>query len=131
MTDKGIKVANYNTLGDREPTRALVENVDLVVVRWDDQVSVLYGRCKHRGVLMADGYVQGNNLLCGVHNWDYRLDSGVSAYNNSESLHKFQSWVEDGSVYVDPKEVAQWRQDNPQPYDRNAYLGEYQDVHLC
>ncbi|MGR3660319.1 MAG: hypothetical protein ACU0CA_03900 [Paracoccaceae bacterium] len=27
---------------------------------------------------MADGFVRGRNLICGVHNWDYRLDSGVN-----------------------------------------------------
>jgi phenylpropionate dioxygenase-like ring-hydroxylating dioxygenase large terminal subunit len=37
----------------------LVANVDLVVIRWPDEqkVSVLYGRCQHRGALLADGYI--------------------------------------------------------------------------
>jgi phenylpropionate dioxygenase-like ring-hydroxylating dioxygenase large terminal subunit len=25
---------------------------------------VLYGRCAHRGALMSDGYVQGDDLIC-------------------------------------------------------------------
>ena len=45
---------------------------------------------------MSDGHVDGRNLICGVHGWDYRLDSGVSAYNNGEALHRFASWVDDG-----------------------------------
>ena len=28
---------------------------------------------------MSDGQVEGANLICGVHHWDYRLDTGVSA----------------------------------------------------
>ena len=60
------KVAEWDDLKDREPAYALVANVDLVVVRWDDDVSVLYGRCLHRGALMADGHVRGNNLICGL-----------------------------------------------------------------
>ena len=35
---------------------------------------------------MSDGHVSGANLICGVHGWDYRLDTGVSEYNNSETL---------------------------------------------
>ena len=89
------------SLSDREPAYALVENVDLVVVRYDEQVSVLYGRCAHRGALMADGYVDGHSIICGVHGWDYRFDTGVSEYNNAEILHKFTVWVEAGKVYVD------------------------------
>ncbi len=126
-----VKVATWSALTDREPTYALVANVDLVVVRFDDQVSVLYGRCLHRGALMSDGSVQGNDLVCGVHGWDYRLDTGVSAYDNKEALHRFEAWVDtdqDG-VFVDEAQVSAWHDIHPQSYDRDAYLGLYDDQH--
>ncbi len=121
-------VASLSSLPDRKPQYALVAEVDLVVVRFDDEVSVFYGRCLHRGALMSDGYVQGKNLICGVHYWDYRLDSGVSEYNNSEALPKFQSWVEGDDVLVDEDEIAAWALENPQPFNRKAYLGLYADT---
>ncbi|MCR9086657.1 MAG: glutamate synthase-related protein [Rhodobacteraceae bacterium] len=121
-------VAIWEDLADRAPAYALVHEVDLVVVRWDDEVSVFYGRCLHRGALMADGFVRGRNLICGVHDWDYRLDSGVSEYANEEVLPKFKSWIEDGQVWVDGDEIAAWANDNPQPFDRDTYLGLYADT---
>lgn len=96
---KKLKIADWESVADREPVHALVANIDLVIVRFDDEVSVLYGRCQHRGALMADGFVRGKNIICGVHNWDYELDSGVSSYNPAERLHKFGSWVEEGGVW--------------------------------
>ena len=69
-------IATWNDLGIDAPTGVLVSNVDLVVVRYGegaDDHSVLYGRCLHRGVKLADGHVSGSNLICGVHGWDYRL----------------------------------------------------------
>ncbi len=123
-----VKVADLNTLKDREPAYALVAEVDLVVVRWDDEVSVFYGRCLHRGALMADGFVRGRNLICGVHDWDYRLESGVSEYANAEVLPKFEVWVEGTDVLVDEDEIAAWGHDNPQPFNRSAYLGLYADT---
>ena len=130
-TDRRVKVATFSELGDREPAYALVANVDLVVVRFDDQVSVLYGRCLHRGALMADGTVQGGDLICGVHGWDYRLETGVSAYNNKEVLHRFQAEIsaEDDAVYVDEAEIESWQREHPQAYDRDAYQGLYADHH--
>ncbi len=122
-------VATWSQLEDRTPTYALVSNVDLVIVRNGDSHSVLYGRCLHRGALMSDGTVQGEDLICGVHGWDYRIDSGVSAYNNSEALPVFKSWVSDDELMVDADEIAEWEHDNPQPYDRDAYLGLYADTH--
>ncbi len=120
-------VATLSELSDRTPAYALVRDVDLVVVRFDDDVSVFYGRCLHRGALMADGFVRGRDLICGVHDWDYRLDTGVSAYNNDEALPKFTAWVKDDQVLVDEDEIAAWAESNPQPYDRDAYLGLYAD----
>ena len=86
-------VAQLSTLEDRSPAYAIVGEVDLVVVRFDDDMSVFYGRCLHRGALMSDGFVRGNNLICGLHDWDYRLDSGVSEYANDEALPKFNSFL--------------------------------------
>ena len=112
------QVATWNDLADREPQHTRVEGVDLVVVRYDGEVSVLYGRCLHRGVLLGDGHVDGHNLICGVHGWDYRVDTGISEYDNSEVLETFTAWVDesDDAVYVDAAEVAAWAEDNPQPY---------------
>ena len=73
-----IKICSYSELLDRQPINALVNGLDLVVVRYEKQVSILYGRCLHRGTLMSDVHIEGNNLICGVHGWDYRLDTGVS-----------------------------------------------------
>ncbi len=126
---KKIVIAELHTLKDREPAYALVADVDLVIVRYDDNVTVLYGRCAHRGALMSDGHVDGDNLICGVHGWDYRLDTGISEYNNRETLPKFSAWVESGEVLVDEDEIAEWAKKHPQPYKRDAYQGLYQDPH--
>ncbi len=125
-----IKIADWNELSDREPAYALVENTDLVIIRFDDQVSVLYGRCLHRGALLSDGHVDDHdNLICGVHHWDYRIDSGVSEYNNEETLHKFKVHLKEGTIYIDRADVIAFEELHPQPFRRDEYLGTYQDTH--
>lgn len=134
------KIASWSEIEIGEPVGVVVSNVDLVIVRWssdsesadgpkEDGHSVLYGRCLHRGALLADGHVAGDNLLCGLHGWDYRLDSGVSSYNNDERLNRFTSWVEGDELLIDLDELLAWEDANPQPYDRDAYQGAYADVH--
>ncbi len=124
-----VAVANWNNLPDRQPGYALVGEVDLVVIRYDDNVSVLFGRCLHRGALLADGHIDGENLICGVHDWDYRYDTGVSEYANNEVLKKFDAWVDDNQVWVDQAEVDEWAKEHPQPFQRDQYLGLYADIH--
>jgi glutamate synthase domain-containing protein 2/nitrite reductase/ring-hydroxylating ferredoxin subunit len=111
------------------PTQKLIHGLDLVVVRYSDTLSVLYGRCLHRGALMGDGHIDGHNLICGVHGWDYRYDTGVSEYNDKEVLHKFTHEIKDDIVWVDEKEIADFLVQHPQPFNRDEYLGQYADTH--
>ena len=126
-----IKIAKWDDLEPLKPSYALAANVDLVIIRYTDglQASVLYGRCLHRGALLSDGHIEGDNLICGLHNWDYCYSTGVSSYNPDERLKRFESWIEDGHVWVDEDEINAWQQDNPQPYDRDTYHGLYADLH--
>ena len=123
-------IAQWDELGEKQPTYARVGEVDLVAIRYGEQVSVFFGRCLHRGSLLADGHVEGANLICGVHGWDYRLDTGVSSYNNEEALKKFTTRIsETGGVQVDRAEISAWAGDHPQPYDPEEYQGLYYDFH--
>lgn len=122
-------ILKISELQDRVPAYAQCENIDLVVIYYDEQVSVLYGRCLHRGALLSDGYIEGNNLICGVHFWDYRYDTGVSEYNNEEALRKFTAKVENGQVLVDVDEIKAFTTKHPQPFNREQYQGQYADTH--
>lgn len=124
-----VRIATWAEVADRVPTAASVEGVDLVVIRRGDDHSVLYGRCLHRGALLADGTVQGGDLICGLHGWDYRIESGVSAYNNAEVLEKFTSVIDGDGLYVDRDEVIGWKLRHPQPYSPDVYQGLYKDPH--
>ena len=125
-----VVVVKFDDLQDRQPIHALIENTDLVITRFDDDFSVLYGRCLHRGALLADGHIDENdNLICGVHHWDYRVDTGVSEYNNSEALFKFKAAVHEGTLYVDRADVVAFEEIHPQPFRRDDYQGTYADTH--
>jgi len=124
-----VRIANWSDISDRQPVAAWVDDVDLVIIRFDDNHSVLYGRCLHRGALMADGRVEGDNLICGLHGWDYVFHTGVSSYDDRERLHKFSSWLDGTDLMVDGDEIGAWVREHPQPFDRDSYQGRFQDPH--
>jgi len=128
---KKLSIANWSDLVPEKPSYALVSEVDLVVIRWpnEEQVSVLFGRCAHRGALMSDGRIEGGNIICGLHDWDYCYKTGISSYNPSERLHRFDAWIEDDQVWVDEDVIRAWALENPQPYNRETYQGLYKDLH--
>jgi len=124
-----IQLIPIQDLSEKQPSHKQINGLDLVLIKYGDNVSVLYGRCLHRGALMADGSIQGNNIICGVHGWDYRFDTGISEYNNKEVLHKFYSEVKDDWVWIDEDEINQYLIKHPQPFKRDEYLGQYADTH--
>ena len=87
-----VAILSSDALEDRTPAHMRwLPSVDLVVsARSTTGSAVLYGRCAHRGALMSDGMSRATDLICGVHDWDYRLDSGVSEYNNARRCRKFK-----------------------------------------
>jgi len=123
------QLVKFSELEEKKPTGFIIEGLDLVVIKYGEKVSVLYGRCLHRGALMSDGFIDGDNLMCGLHGWDYRLDTGVSEYNNEEALNKFFAVIEDDWVIIDLAEIRSYLKENPQPFNRDQYLGQYADTH--
>ena len=131
QTGKPVPVAKWSELAGRVPAYALVGEADLAVVRYNDRVSVIYGRCLHWAALMSDGSVKGDDLICGLHGWDYRYDTGVSSHDNNEALHKFTVWVSEKTdqIFVDEAEIGAWAGEHPQPFHRDTYLGLYANPH--
>lgn len=122
------KIADWADLQTDVPAYALVRNVDLVVIRHpDDAVSVMYGRCQHRGALLSDATVRSGRLTCGLHGSTYDARTGTNIHYKGADLKPFGAWVEDGAVWVNADEIAEWELANPQKYDRNSYQGLYAD----
>lgn len=120
-----IRVASLAELPENAPYPVVAAGVDVVLVRRGDDVSALYGRCAHRGALMADGRVEGDLVVCGVHGWRYQIDSGISPVNPAVTLATFPAWVSDGSVYVDEAAITAFARSNPQTYADDGYQGRW------
>jgi glutamate synthase domain-containing protein 2/nitrite reductase/ring-hydroxylating ferredoxin subunit len=128
-TDLDTPLAAWADLRDRVPHGAFTDGVDLVIVRDGERHSVLSGRCQHRGALLADGTIRGDSIICGVHGWDYRFDTGVSHYDDREHLDLFTSTVVDGRVMVSSAEIADYRRAHALPLQAEPF-DEY-EVHFA
>lgn len=127
---KPTRIAVLSEVKEKEPTHAQVLGTDLVVIKYGKEASVLYGRCLHRGALLSDGFIEGKNLICGLHNWDYRFDTGVSEYAPDEKLRKFKHSIKDGALFVDQAEIEEFEdKEIPPQFNEDEYLGKYQDTH--
>ena len=124
-----LPIARFDDLTEDVPAHAAADGIDLVLVRRAGQVHVFEGRCPHRGALLADGRVEGPDLICGVHGWDYRLDTGVSAYNPAERIYKFHSLLDGGEVLVDKADLVEYRGMRPEQAVTSTYDRLFDDPH--
>ena len=122
---------SFSQLEPLKPTYALAANVDLVVLRLEEndpeQIVVMYGRCQHRGALMSDAHIQGDKIVCGLHGSHYNYKTGINPRYITHNLQKFKSWIENDTVHVDLEEIAAWEEKHPQNFKRDQYQGLYAD----
>lgn len=125
-----VVVGQVSALKPDAPTRLVGLGVELVGVLWHGEARVFEGRCQHRGALLADGKVVGGDIVCGVHGWDYSADTGVSAYDPSQCLHRFDVDVDGDDLRIDRRDIEEYARRMGRPIEgaHPMAVGEY-DFH--
>lgn len=120
---KLVCIAQYSCLKDRIPVPARVADVDLIVLRVDDNLSVLLGRCPHRGGRLEKGRIEGDHLICPYHGWDFQVQSGQSTCLPGEAIERFPFFRQGDDVLVDEEQIRAWRRVTPLAFENEDLLG--------
>lgn len=119
-----LDLTAYSSLPDRQPVSVTIDERDLIVIRFDDRVSVLSGRCPHRGARLANASVEGERLVCGSHGWDFRYSDGVSPESPEDSLECFVAHVdrEADKVWIERTAFDRWAAASPEVFNPDELL---------
>ena len=88
-------------LEENRPTRAVVGELAVVIVKRNDSVHALADRCAHRGGPLHDGELEGDCIVCPFHGTRFRLEDGAiergpSAYPQPV----YEARINDGRVEI-------------------------------
>jgi nitrite reductase/ring-hydroxylating ferredoxin subunit/ferredoxin-thioredoxin reductase catalytic subunit len=72
---------------------------DIAVVRVGDDVFALSNVCRHAFAPLADGFVEGHELVCPWHGWRYDVRKGTTDHPNAD-VRTYPAAVHDGVVFV-------------------------------
>jgi nitrite reductase/ring-hydroxylating ferredoxin subunit len=61
---------------DGTPTRVVVDDTPVLLVRAGGDVYALHDRCSHRGCSLADGEIDGLEVVCACHGSRFDLRDG-------------------------------------------------------
>ncbi|MDQ7027359.1 MAG: glutamate synthase-related protein [Anaerolineae bacterium] len=112
-----VEVLKINELDENKGTTVFVNERDIALYRYEGEFYALDNTCLHREGKLGDGTMQGPNVICPLHQWDYDVRTGVSRWNPKEAIAVYPVKVEGDAVMVDADAVS------PKPRFKSEYLG--------
>lgn len=68
--------AEASVLPDGRPTRVVVDETPVLLLRGEERVYAIHDRCSHRGCSLSDGEVDGAAIVCACHGSRFSLSDG-------------------------------------------------------
>ncbi len=112
-----VEVLKTDALEDSQGTTVFVNERDIALYKYEGNFYALDNTCVHRQGKLGDGWMDGANVICPLHQWDYDVRTGVSRYNASEKVATYSVKVDGDAVMVDADSVP------PKPHFESEYLG--------
>jgi nitrite reductase/ring-hydroxylating ferredoxin subunit/uncharacterized membrane protein len=101
LPEEFTPIADLASLPEGKPTRAELGRSEVLLYRTGSQVRAVADRCPHRACSLAEGEVVGDNIRCGCHGSEFRLDDGTVVRGPAaSSVPALEARVRDGKVEV-------------------------------
>jgi nitrite reductase/ring-hydroxylating ferredoxin subunit/uncharacterized membrane protein len=93
--------ADAGQLPEGRPTRVVVDDTPVLLVRDGELIFAIHDRCSHRGCSLSEGELKGSEIVCGCHGSRFDLRNGALRGGPATSAQPaFQVRVQDGVVQV-------------------------------
>ena len=103
MSDsRWIRVTTTDSIPPREGRPIRLAGRELAIFNLGDRFVAIDDRCPHQGGPLSDGIVSGCAVVCPLHAWKVRLDTGAVDRPGSTDacVTAYETRVEDGIVLV-------------------------------
>jgi toluene monooxygenase system ferredoxin subunit len=98
------KVATLDDVWIGEKLAVVVAGRPLLLVNVEGTVCAYEDRCRHKGIALSLGKLEGHVLTCAVHGWIYDARTGAGINPESARLPRFPVKIEGNDVLVDVAE---------------------------
>jgi nitrite reductase/ring-hydroxylating ferredoxin subunit/uncharacterized membrane protein len=69
--------ADASVLAEGQPTRVVVDDTPVFLLRRGDEVFAIHDRCSHRGCSLSDGRLDGDQVVCACHGSRFDVRNGA------------------------------------------------------
>jgi nitrite reductase/ring-hydroxylating ferredoxin subunit/uncharacterized membrane protein len=93
--------ADASQLRDGQPTRSIVDDTPVLLLKDGELIFAIHDRCSHRGCSLSEGTLDGEEIVCACHSSRFdRRDGSVKRGPATAPQPAFQVRVRDGVVEV-------------------------------
>lgn len=94
-------IADASALAEGRPTRVVVEDTPVFLLRRGDEFFAIHDRCSHRGCSLSDGSLDGDQVVCACHGSRFDVRNGaVKGGPATAAQPAFQVRTNDGRIEV-------------------------------
>jgi nitrite reductase/ring-hydroxylating ferredoxin subunit len=94
-------VGDASQLPEGRPTRVVVDETPVLLLRDGEVIFAIHDRCSHRGCSLSEGSVEGSEIVCSCHGSRFDLRNGAVRGGPATSAQPaFQVRVDDGRIEV-------------------------------
>lgn len=97
MTEDWVHVGSAYVLGRRPLQTVQVDGQAIALSFKDGVFGAIDGYCPHRWVLLGDGKLEGEEVVCPSHNWSFHRCSGRGDFTHAPA---YAVKVVDGEVWI-------------------------------
>jgi len=95
------KVATLDELWIGEKLGLVVGGRPVLLVNFEGTVFAYEDRCRHKGIPLSQGTLDGHTLTCAVHGWMYDARTGAGINPERTQLPRFPVKIEGNDIFVD------------------------------
>ena len=91
-TMKGHPVCKSEEVAEGDIKKVTVNSEDVMIGRKNGRLFACNNSCPHKGASLSKGHMNGNNIVCYMHGYEYNVFTG--RLEKMTSWKKEESWVE-------------------------------------
>jgi nitrite reductase (NADH) small subunit len=96
-----VKVGALSRLAAGSVIEASIAEERYAICNVDGRIHALAGTCPHRGGPLGQGAVNGGNLTCPWHAWEFDCSTGVNDYDAQVKIATFPVQISGDDILID------------------------------
>jgi len=96
-----VRVASLSDLPPGTVTEVVIGEDSYAICNVSGQVTALNGICPHSGGPLGQGTLNGDQIVCPWHAWEYNCHTGVNDYDDTVKVETYDVKFEGEEIYAD------------------------------